>query len=324
MEQVIAIILVLIMVILDYYQPEKFTNFTTCINGKASKVITPTKSIMTKPCTPPKSVCSIERFTNKKLVWVFNDYRRSSLFWTSFGSRNNNIDNISLVSLCIDTITKHFNPQMFTVKIISQDSLDRLIPEHKQFLEEAKNPYIYYNFVKYAILSKYGGIWVPKDTIILKNPISLLPSTTGMVKTFAINNINNIDNRGYSDNVLSVEKGNNIIGKMVEYLIANLNTFQNSFVFKNSVNKYFNSILADQHIHKAVSCEFMTNNRHISNSTFFMNNPEIVDFDSKELISLELDHLKEFHKFDYILKMNKNEILNLDLFLGQLYRKSLQ
>ena len=55
-----------------------------------------------------------------------------------------------------------------------------------------------------------------------------------------------------------------------------------------------------------------------------MNNPEIVDFDSKELISLELDHLKEFHKFDYILKMNKKEILNLDLFLGQLFRKSLQ
>ena len=75
-----------------------------------------------------------------------------------------------------------------------------------------------------------------------KKSISLLPSTTGMVKTFAINNINNIDNRGYSDNVLSVEKGNKIIGKMVEYLIANLNTFQNSFVFKNSVNKYFNSI----------------------------------------------------------------------------------
>ena len=68
----------------------------------------------------------------------------------------------------------------------------------------------------------------------------------------------------------------------------------------------------------------MTNNRHISNSTFFMNNPEIVDFDSKELISLGLDHLKEFHKFDYILKMNKKEILNLRFIFKDSYRKSLQ
>ena len=69
-----------------------------------------------------------------------------------------------------------------------------------------------------------------KDTIILKILFHFYHQLRTCVKTFAINNINN-DNRGYSDNVLSVEKGNKIIGKMVEYLIANLNTFQNSFVF---------------------------------------------------------------------------------------------
>ena len=329
MELIIALILVIIMIMIDYYQPEKFTNYSKCLNpynlnNIKTKIISKENTKVVSPCGPSKNVC--EHFIGKINVWIFNNFEKSSVNWLNFGSRNTTEPISDIVNLCNESVQKNLDSNKYSIKIINQDNLDTLIPEYKSIIGLSNNKYMKYNIIKYAILNKFGGIWIPKDTLILRNIPYDNSIINGKVITYSRNNNNIIDNKGFSDEIISMSPKNIISEKMLSYIKANVHTFQNGIQFKNAINKYFNILLSNCSNHKFVdltanttcSGKFVSN--HMLFSTNFIN---LYRLSHKSFFPININHIKQFHKYNYIIRMNKEQLIKSNLFLAYLLKYSL-
>ena len=328
METIIAIILIVIMLLLDTHSMETFLdraktfrfpiklnpNITTCNTCNTSTVeyMNNTDSSIQDLYKPPLV---------KKHMWIFNDYTVSSRNWKDFYSRRHRQPTPAIVNLCIKTILAHSKD--YNVHIFNQDDIETLLPEYMEYIKACSSHYMATNFIKYATLYKYGGIWVPKDTILLKPIYYNIANHTDYVTTFGSNNLNLIDNKGVTDNMLAVSANNTLINNMLIYLKSNSRTFQNGLLFKKSINKYFNKLLIN-----CTNCETLDiyiikkhDQTHIKISDLFSSN--IVRFDNKDnrALGINISEIDELPIYNYILRMSEGQILQSGLFISKLFRK---
>ena len=77
---------------------------------------------------------------------------------------------------------------------------------------------------------KYGGLWIPKDTIMLNTfHIDTNSYYSGKILTFKTNNLNYTDNKGISDDIIAANRLNPFIKNMLKFIVNSNCRFQNSY-----------------------------------------------------------------------------------------------
>ncbi len=318
MEQIIAIILVIIMIIIDYFSIEKFINWGNCnnTNKKYPVVLEQQPATQFSHCNSQYR----EHFMGKINIWVLDNRIISP---DNIRSKNNNIP---ITDICLESIKKHIDSSKYNLNILDLKTMTNLLPEYKCYISECKNTYVLYNFLKYAILNKFGGIWIPSDTLLLNSIIYDYRLLDKSIITYGKNNVNIVDNKGYSDTILGSSKNHPIISKIIQYFKSNLNTFQNSVYFKKSINKFFNKCIINykNHIHKESLIEKTSSGKFITLEDIFTTNYlSIEDFYNKNMLHINIDHINEFHKYQYILNMSKKDLIESNLFISYIIKKAL-
>lgn len=321
MEQIIALVLLFTMIFIDYFNIERFFDFCRL------KVQTLPKKLPNRETKNTSMFLGNHRgedttgFLGKINVWVLDNRKPFSENIRFVGHE------MAIVDLCLDSIKKHTNPSKFNLKILNMNDVYTLLPEYVCYLKECKNSYILTNFVKYAILKKFGGIWIPSDTLLLKGLEYNNKLLREAVVTYGRNNTNFIDNQGLDDTIIAASVNNPLINSMISYFKSNLNTFQNSVYFKKAINKHFNKIIKSyvNHVHSKQLVERTAAGRFITLDDLFTTNYTSIDgFFSKGMLNINVSHIEEFHKHNYVLKMSREELLDSNLFLSYLLKKALQ
>ena len=131
-----------------------------------------------------------------------------------------------------------------------------------------------------------------------------------------------------SKTVFGIPSNNEVIKLMDLYIKANLNTFQNALVFKQSINKYLNKLLmelSNDHYHNDVLVTNIKDNEQISISDLFSTSFVNIDnLSNKSLIHIDTTFINQSVKYNYLLSMSPSQIINSNLFLAYLVKLALQ
>ena len=327
MELTIAIILIFIMVLLDTNSLEKFLAVTSPIKNRIKSNLKDSYTNFSHDIANiTENNLSSEKIIKKinlPNLWIFNDYTVSSRHWKTFYSRRYRQPTSPIINLCIKSVIRHSYTN-FTIHVFSQDDLSILIPEYLDTLKNCSSEYMRYNLIKCAILHKYGGVWIPKDTLMFNSLSYRDHFDCNYITTFGNNNNNYMDN-GISDNIIAVGKNNKLIGQMLTYLIRNTLTFQNAITFKQSINKHFNKLIQSYEyhvIHNSSILEKCTGDHYTIEDLFTTNLVKFREGNLRETISMNLEQLKDLREFNYILRMSETQIFNSNLFVGLLIKKA--
>ena len=113
-------------------------------------------------------------------IWVFFDTSIvNSRNYADFGSRSSRAINLPFLNLCYESIARQ-NSSLYQIKAISGlAGLADLLGGWDQLPEKLKNPLVTleptdYTWIRAAVLSKFGGLWVLPSTICL-SPFGDLP-----------------------------------------------------------------------------------------------------------------------------------------------------
>ena len=259
---------------------------------------------------------------SKPIMWVYNPYEYNATEWENFGSRRVKQQTPGIIEACLDSINK-YSKRDFTVIVFNQDDLHRLLPDffkNKDFVVKIKNDYVLMNFIKYALLVRYGGYWMPVDTILIKSLKDTIPIyKNNKFITLTKNNMNFIDFDGLNDDYIACQKNNPLAVECLNFILKNIDTFQNSIHFKNGVNKYFNSILPKySNILSPIYLGFLKDNNNV-----FLNETMLFSQINTQLnqdiyfIPLFYNTIRLRPKLNWIERMNKKDILNSDMQLSK-------
>ena len=118
----------------------------------------------------------LQRGTDKPALWLFLPSSEvTSRHWLDFGQRSSRALNIPLLNLCYETIVSHNHP-LYHVRVISgvsgladllggEEALPWLLKEHGDLA--ALGP-AEMNWIRAAVLAKFGGLWLFPSTVCLR------------------------------------------------------------------------------------------------------------------------------------------------------------
>ena len=340
MKDLLALILVLFIVFLEYKNKveknkvEKFNDNCNNINELTNNDRYNNKSKYFFEI-PFKPQCYCEYFENylssesqilkslkcnKNLLWIYNPYDYSSKIWESFGSRMNFYKN-NISKLCIKSIFIHLNDN-FEIILFDQKMLKILLPEYKQLISVYNNPIHHYKLIKFLILYKFGGLWLPNDTIIFQSFNLDNELNTNKILLFKTSKLSNLLN----NDILAVSKHNplfkNIIHKYKQRACLHLNISAN---FNNEINLIFDKNLKINNNYKDLNIlvEKDLNHKFITyNDIFSIFNNNLGDISRYKMIHLEIDKIKKIPKFNYIFKLSTKDLLNSKMFISTIFKFS--
>jgi len=327
MKHILAIILVFIMLAFEN-KIETFTDRSCKINpfkldNLKTKFIKNTKKNITHSNeTNMGNIC--ETFYSKKNLWIYNDIEYNAKKWDSFGSRNTSLESNGIVSTCIDSALYNLSDS-YNLRIIDQTDLKKLLPEFIHSINKCRDEYEFNYLIKYAIIYKYGGVWLPKDILVINNfQVPEKEYYSNCLIAFMSNNLLYVNNEGVSDRIFASRKGNPILKLLLLDVINNLNTFGNSNKFKNYFNIRFNKISKFQKLYYVpLGLEKDISNNYVSFDTLtsvFNNN--FINYKNKSFLDLNLDYLDIHPKHSYLNRMSQNQILMGNIFLTTLVKYS--
>tara|TARA_B100000401_G_scaffold429747_1_gene363715 strand:+ start:3921 stop:4853 length:933 start_codon:yes stop_codon:yes gene_type:complete len=308
METLVAIILVIIMIIYDSNLVETFKKKIENFNNPTNNDLNLNLSL------PNKNPLIIN--TNK--VWIFSRTEYSSRKWTNRVNEKQPIPNIE--ELCIASIFKHM--PSYNIQIVNVNNIQKLLPEYTNILSLCNSFYMYYNLIKYAILNKYGGLWIPSNYILTK-PLSCIEKCKhNKLLTFSRNNNQLVDNYGLSDDIICCTPDNLIIKEMLCFLKKQLNSFQNDLIFKKTINKHFNTLLDQYKHHHTDQQQLMIGNKHISVDDLFSNEID-VELINYAIIDSHLEEIRHNHKYSFLLHLDKKNIIESNMLIGKILNNAL-
>lgn len=112
----------------------------------------------------------IRKGLDKPTIWLYyNDSDVNSRQWLDFGARSSRVLNLPFLNLCYESILKH-NSDKYKVEVIGGltglaerlgvSSLPWPLRNHKLVVNQPEM-----DFIRSAILAKYGGLWLSPDVI---------------------------------------------------------------------------------------------------------------------------------------------------------------
>ena len=178
-------IILLIIAIIFFYvtlgtQYESFTNF------KKPIIINPRK----------------KHLPDQPYIWTYND---------------KSIQN-GYMQLCHETLVKKC-ANNFNIVVLNKKTLNNYLPDlRKDLNEKVTNIDMKIDYYKYNLLYKYGGIWIDFNTIVMKNPISIIDKLKkyDYIGFDSFYNTNGFSSKGYSNKIMIGQKGNILFRKCIE------------------------------------------------------------------------------------------------------------
>ena len=122
----------------------------------------------------------LKRGMNKPVIWLYYDTSDvNSRNWMDFGARSTRALNIPFLNLCYQTIVKQ-NQDKYRIEVIGGLSgvaellggWDALPPGLRDSISPVNEAEL--NYIRAAILAKYGGLWLSPFTVCLQ-PFGKLP-----------------------------------------------------------------------------------------------------------------------------------------------------
>jgi hypothetical protein len=258
---------------------------------------------------------------NRPIAWVYIPLEINSKQWLDFMSRRNIQEITPINYLCLETIYKNLNRD-FNIVFFNQGHIEKLLPDYKDKFILAKDQYFKTSLLKYSLLYKYGGIYIPNDTIFIKGIDSLLkPYNMGYSITLLENNLNYIDNKGVDETILMAKKEHQIIKKCLEYILSNITGFQNAFSYRDIMGKLYNEIISidKRHKHLELGLSKNSNGKYIRESDLFSHN-KLVYSSEIAAIPLRLEFIDNKVNYNYIKSLKREEILYGNMEISRLLR----
>lgn len=136
---------------------------------------------------PPKHVRAeitpetIKIGETRPAIWLFyNDSDTNSRSWSDFTARSSNVINIPLLNICYETIVKK-NGGLYRIEVIGGlQRVAELLGGWEALPNYMRNPKARVNvaeedWIRVAILAKYGGLWLSPSVVCLR-PFGPLPN----------------------------------------------------------------------------------------------------------------------------------------------------
>ena len=119
----------------------------------------------------------LERGLSKPIIWLYyNDSDVNQRNWADFGARNSRALNVPFLNLCYERIValNHNEYQIRTIAGLTgvAEILDSLPDDLKNPIAPVNDAEM--NWIRTAVLAKYGGLWVSPYVVALK-PFGVLP-----------------------------------------------------------------------------------------------------------------------------------------------------
>jgi hypothetical protein len=115
----------------------------------------------------------LDKGMDMPIIWLYYDTSKvNSRHWLDFGDRSSRAINQPFLSLCYQTIVRA-NGRDYRVEVIGGlDGLKERIPEAELPLKLRRNlanvGHAEKNYIRAAILAKYGGLWLEPGVVALK------------------------------------------------------------------------------------------------------------------------------------------------------------
>lgn len=270
------------------------------------------------------SETNIRFLDSRPIAWVYIPEEINSKTWLDFASRRHVQDISPINYICLETIYKHLYRD-FNIVFFNQNHIDGLLKEHSNHFSKTKDNYVYNTLLKYSLLEKYGGIYIPNDTLFIKNiELLLKPYYLGYSITVLDTNLNYFDNHGVDTSILMAKPGHPIIKKCLEYVVSNLDKFQNAFSYREIMNALYNEIIAIDGRHKHISIGLVKNSdgQYIKESDIFSHN-KLVFRDDICFVPLHLENIDKKMNYNYIKRLTRDDIVNGNMEVSRLSRTGL-
>ena len=250
---------------------------------------------------------------NKITVWVFE---------TPYISRNTkDTDTDGVIKLCIESIKKHLG-DYYNVIVFNKDTITNIVPEYMEYLDNCQSDYIFTNILKYSIIYKYGGIWLPCSTIVLDTfYIDIDPYLSGKLIFFSEKHHehNKYFNQFDFSAIASIKKTSQV-KLILTKLTCKSSTFNYSFEFNKKLEWGLNG---DSNIHyMPISNNSSINNNIISNEDLIKTYPIIKLNKYIKLIFLDIKTIRQSSKYRYLLTMDVKTLNESDIFLKKIFEYS--
>ena len=264
-------------------------------------------------------------FSDKKItVWIYNPIIKNSNKWKGVYSRRSIQDTIGLVKLCIHSAKFNLGKN-YDIKVFNQDDLEDIIPESLYKLDQCNTKEIMETYMKYSILYKYGGIWIPNSTITL-NPLSLNMDEyeQGRLLLFGLNHENYQTEPRYNDLIVATDKETTIVNNILHLLDKSLITFNYDNIFNNYVNTYINERPGDLYFsHLILQYDMVDESIEKRDMTTTFNN-RLINYDNYSFYYIPTHDFEKYPAYTFMLKLSPQEILTSNTFIGELFKYSVK
>ena len=267
----------------------------------------------------------ISFFSNKKIpLWIYNPILVNSNKWKTSYSRRSVQDTTGLVKLCIRSARFNLG-EKYDIKIFNQDDLDTLIPECLPVLRKCKTTKVVEEYIKYSILYKYGGIWLPNSTIVL-NPLRLNMGeyNSGKLLLFGINHEDYQEAPTYSDLIVASTVNTQIVRNILDILDESLKGFNYDNNFNNYINNYINSRPGDLYVSLLVLQYDMEEESIEKRDIVTSFNNRLIEYDDYVFYYIPISEFQRYTAYTFMLRMSPNDILTSNTFIGELFKYSVK
>tara|TARA_B100000902_G_scaffold137243_1_gene135453 strand:+ start:409 stop:1428 length:1020 start_codon:yes stop_codon:yes gene_type:complete len=265
----------------------------------------------------------------KPILWIHNKYEINSRNWTSFMSRNTNNLNQPYRRLCVDTIIKHCSDD-FNICLIDDNSFSKLLSDWNIIIDDIAEP-IKTRFRRlglFKLLYNYGGVLIPSSTIALKSikPCydKLLSKKDCFVGEFVDKtNVSNTIKFFPNTTFMGCSKLSSSMKKLISYMEKN-NDNTDSDKFDGTLNRYVFKMCENNEI-SLLDGKFIGTKckdkpvllENLMSSSFTKLNKDSV------CIVLPEDDIKSRSKYQWFLRLSRNQLLETDTLISKYFMISL-
>ena len=271
-----------------------------------------------------KNYINLNHITNQK-IFIHIPYEKNERNWINFGSRSSKELNNDLIVLSIRSIIETCGEQ-YTIVLYDNTCVGELIQEiNEEDLCNIKHPEMlsgidlkqWESYCKAKILYKYGGIVMNPYFIFKHCPNDELFCPELFTITHLTNEGFNVSNQTIiptSCYLMSAPKNNSdveIYIKYLQYLCTNHYTIDHK-----KFDKSFESLYAlNSYDPKLIGCLDKNNNIIYTNDIM---SDKMIELNYNHFcLFINMDIIKKNRNFNWILKLNENEIKESKTFIGK-------
>ena len=323
------IILIIILVITFLMENKYFKKLSINANDSKENKHINTSNISIKK---QRNKDNIEKFIGKPYIWVYLESENTSKFWKNFYSRRSLQGLSEYINLGIKTL-QIYNKEYFNIQILTESTLKLFIRNCPFIWNDNKvNNILKYQYVKYYLLYNYGGIWINPDVIVFKSLNEFyekLNDKNIVLFNCSKENLSCENNCKPDLDIIAVKKGENIIKQVLDNLKSKIRMGHSNYNFSNLTNNLMYKLLEkNKNYIYLFGPEYNGtrdyNDKLITVENLVSNNHTLVKDPYKiMLIKTDMKNVNYLHKYKWLARLNKEQILNANMWISKLLRFAL-